>query len=696
MAQGYRVTLEKDGNTLTLSPDEVSTPELPFRHSRVERWSLEVPWRDELRNYRLATVRIDYVDDTQGIDELIYYGRLDLGDAPIKQPSIRLEGRGPGYRLQDEGSLTLVFEDFTPAFEAVEQFWGETPWTATVTEPTTSIVNQDEVAQSATTTSEFETVFSEWLSDDTRPEFVSSEGLERHQTAFVFEAEAGQISGSTIVSDIDYSDGSAVQDIDTTSDMIRLTFTPNYRIPAKDWKIAIRDGFDNQSGDPNQYYVSIDGNIVNEPATGDRPTSDTLSWQSFDTGNDFDLTTEEHTLTVRLANTGDDPVIFDVISVYDSRYYHDSTQSGNNFDNTLDSDNGHLDDPRLVGVPANDSAIPQTDTAQSSFNIDSTTANTTVSGDDGNARTLQMQIEDGAWRPDDGTETNTTTATVDWDALGALGTGLQGRVDFGAYSPSGARNQTPRFGYESEVITDWELLRTTNDLSVIPAGTRYTGSYYNIAQEIHDDAAMIFVPQIDTDGSGNIVREVESFEKGDITKTADWDRTGGSRGWNTREYANVIEVYGRVPEDDPDTSQDESLNDRPKTQVRLESEITRVGQEIHADDPIVNDQLDTEAKRTSAGRNKLLSLAAADDEDATLQIVPQIIEPGYAYGVPLLGGEATLERLQFADGTGTDAPTATLSFAQPTELPDLAARKRCEAVAQASTNVTSALPPMLT
>jgi len=296
--------------------------------------------------------------------------------------------------------------------------------------------------QSASTDTEFDSII---VIDEQEPFEIQNDALELAQTTFVFEAEDQAISGSTIVSDVDYSSGDAAQSAGTAETIIRKDIELDYEIPAGEWKLAVRDDINGDGTDATQYNIEIDGTTVNEPVTGDKPTTP-VSWQFYDptdNGNidDFALTKGTHTIEVSIESVNTQEAIFDLIALADFRYV-----STSDFDNTVHQNDGYLDGPPLY---PSQQTTPYDVPASSAVKLDSVTVNQTLN-DTSNNQSFTIT-------PDGTTFANTGTGSVSYGTERVVEVTVSNTL--GVYTPGGtAQNATPRFDYAGQRVEDYILV----------------------------------------------------------------------------------------------------------------------------------------------------------------------------------------------------------------------------------------------
>jgi len=126
--------------------------------------------------------------------------RHDVGGA-----TTRIRADGIGKRLEETRPAPQRIDIKSKRLdEAIRDYWTRTPFDATVRDQIPEVVAEDELVQSAATTSEFQAITD---LDPTDPVVIENGELRRGQSAYFFEGESEFISGS--FTDPEYSDGGA-------------------------------------------------------------------------------------------------------------------------------------------------------------------------------------------------------------------------------------------------------------------------------------------------------------------------------------------------------------------------------------------------------------------------------------------------------------------------------------------------------
>ena len=233
-------------------------------------------------------------------------------------------------------------------------------------------------------------------------------------------------------------------------------FTLPYDLPAEDWNVNIRYA----GTDANlQLEVSIDGNTGTEVSgstgadPGDVGPGDRLWFNAFASfENDSPIGAGTYTVEIELvSNPNDGNAYVDSIAPYDTRFSY-------NFDNEVTCIDGtnYLDGPELypsVYEVVFDDVSTRRDVTQA--NIDSTWNDTS------NNQYLDLAIIDDSFERTNNSQTASITVSEN-DA----DTSIQSKVGLSRYGPT--RDATPREGYLTQSISEWEL--TANPSSINPAG----------------------------------------------------------------------------------------------------------------------------------------------------------------------------------------------------------------------------------
>lgn len=407
---------------------------------------------------------------------------------PINGPDMVLEGIG-GIELRErvqhdfrlvypeDAARTLVEDNTTLTFDL---------------EPPTWPVQADQTLQDTTGGDTLSDLFSEALNDDTVPITESSGSMTPKQTCWVDIGGREDASGSyserlgpnySGTTGPDPGEALAVM-LENQGQFVEWTFTTGHTIPEAEVGVWIR--FHTPDGDGAEFTVELNGNEIDRTSV----TSSSVNWNDFgqspfDGGGwqSGDLPAGTHTIRVELTGSSGNAQVFDRATPVDNRYDY-------NFDDDVNSEND-LDGPELYP----DAIAVLADRFPQAFNLTELTLAVTM---DDISNNQAIAVANAAPVGNFDEATNTASHTVDFDAMGDLGAIAQGRVTFSRYSPNGARDETPRFGYDAQTLTDWTL---TADIEEVPMliDRSFDAS---IAEVLTDIAGQSFVwsYRIDDDG----------------------------------------------------------------------------------------------------------------------------------------------------------------------------------------------------
>lgn len=638
----YQIDLIKpDGTTTTINADDIFDVDIVRPHTAMADFEAPIPESQKAladNNWLTSAVEARILFN----NTRLFWGYLEASRSDEIANRSNLRGRGIGRDLKDqEDNITYTA---TAVEDAIRDFWSTyTGFDATVYPPDVTSQVTDKVVQSATTTSEFQSITSLADSD---PVVAQNDNLEAVQTCFTQEAEEASLTGATIFAASRYS-GDAPNDgvgeaarFDSNSEVLEITFTPEHDIPASDFALHIRWEANNCPA----IDATVNGTtweIVNDGASFTSP-----DWRDFAGnpagpsggytdagGGDFTAGT---TYTVRLESTssgGTSPYFdADVIAPNDSRFTY-------TFDNTLTdgSDGGrYLSGPELYPQAFQ----LQFDTVDVPWNVEALTITTTWD-DTTNQQELAASNDDGSTFP----LTAANSSTLDQSFSDAdVGTKIVGRATFSRY---GSRTTaTPTSGFNGQVMNDWELDYDGSDLPVIDDQT-YRGNLLNIAQKLHRRGDYRFaIDHGADDGSGNPTKSVESFQSGTQSKTATYTVENRLPAIDATNYANRVTVRGELRDD----------GTRPTATAEVDSEIQALGGDPngirHRD--ITRPDLTTLAEVKSVARKEVGAAVTERDESGTLEIRPANVLPGYDYPVDWYNDgntvQTSLERVQFGQG----------------------------------------------
>lgn len=620
-------------DTVMIEPDDVIEPSFPRTHTSVDEWSMQVPLTESLDDWRMSEMYAEY-EASDGTAELIYRGRLDTVKHDHGVGLTTLRGECAGYR-QKHGSAQVTYSSIA-VHDAIADFWTRTPYSATVVEPTPETVAEGKVVSSASTTSEFDSAFNLAATD---PVVAVNGELRRAQSAFRIEAENPDSQfETTVVTNDEWSGGEGVKMASSFSE-VRLDFNLDYKIPSEEVQIYFRyDSRNNANHQP--FIIEIDGNEVVSGSNGS--LTEQLGWRNFIYGSNS-LSAGSHTCTFRIddANfdSSYDPFYLDMLYVVDRRFNY-------NVDNTVHEAGGYLDGPELYPAPWSvETALHEDD-----WNVTDASIATTFDDVSG-GQALEASNDDGStW---DVSGANVENVSGAFDSIGSL---VRGRVTLDGY---GSRNTaTPRYDFNGQSMSSWELAIDTNDLAIFNQ-REFVGSHQEIIEELHEEANYRWVSDFAYDSLN-----VESFPRDDVVKSADWTALEGvQRGFETRGYRNVITCYGAY---------DKTTGEYIAVEARADSEVQRFldmgwsQEEAEIEGTVHEPELDNEDDVRQRARQELNERVAEDDEAGTVPIVPKSIAPGYSYTVDELGGQTLpLESVEFQDG---EDPKGALKFEDPLDI----------------------------
>lgn len=333
---------------------------------------------------------------------------------------------------------------------------------------------------------------------DTDPLEITGGNVNLLQTCWVPTSGDIGFSGlASIESGTEYEDGEAYRipsadDSNGNKSYITWDFTPAYDIPLTDAgndeaRPAIRakmTGSDNASA-----YVAID-DITR--AGGNTVGDTSFQWYEFPGGGDIGRLEAGTTYTVEIGRTDSetDDMIVDISAVFDRGVRFGGFSY--TLDNSLSEPGGWLDGPELYP----DSFTAEAADALSAFSITGASASLTID-DTSNGQSLQVSNDRGQnWHPSDGTENNTGSVDVTFSNFGAT---LRLRVDLSRWASNGARDQTPRLGYDGQSIDNWTL---DADLDLEPLLVDYT-SDDELASILTDIAGEEFNWSVNLDSNGD-------------------------------------------------------------------------------------------------------------------------------------------------------------------------------------------------
>ncbi|WP_455448314.1 hypothetical protein [Natrinema thermotolerans] len=644
---GYTLYLTRGGgppdpnsdDTVVIGPDQIIDPNLPQSHSDVDEWQITVPLTRSLNDWRLAEAFVEY-EARDGTTELIYRGRLDTVNHDESSGLTTLRGQSTEYKLKS-GSSQQHYQGRVVA-NVIEEYWAqETQFDATVEEPNPETIDEGKTIWNVSTTAEFEEIFQSAL-DGTTPIGASNGSLDILQACFFSEVTGG---GTSEFSDADFSDGHGAY-LETSGGQILFDGfnTLNYTIPGEYVGLALR-----LRGDSGlDFDIRLNGDTYHSFTSLGVADLDWLDVTAFaDWSTDLDTVSS---IVLEATSDANPRMEFDCAAVFDTRYFNPD-----GFDNQVHEPSGYLDSPELYP----DTVEAVSETYEEDWNVTAASLQTTIDDTTGE-QAFAISNDGGSSFAIEGQ--NTAAVSGEFASIGSL---VQVKVTLSQDEDLSARNQTPRYGYEGQSISDLELTVDTNDLAIYN-DREFAGKHFEILSELHKDAGYNWVigPVAD---DANLA--AHSFPQGSIERSADWTTVEGLKdGYDMRDYANVVTVFGAY---------DEANSEYLVAEARDEDEIQRLldlgftQEEAEVEETVIEPDLDNPDDLRQVARSELASRVAEDQMDATVPIVPTVITPGYSYPIPELEDEngnvpvLPLEELSFQDGAD---PRGDLKFEDPTDI----------------------------
>jgi len=150
------------------------------------------------------------------------------------------------------------------------------------------------------------------------------------------------------------------------------------------------------------------------------------------------------------------------------------------------------------------------------------------------------------------------------------------------------------------------------------------GTPMEVLQDLHELAGMRFTVRHQRSG-----KRVESYVPSEQVKSGTWTATDWDSSLDATNYANAVEVYGGTT----------SGGGRAFARAADQGEIDRLGDEVlvRIDDKTLTTDADCQARADS----ELADRVSEDDLSGSLEIIPQLVLPGYWY---------TIEKFDTGDG----------------------------------------------
>ena len=469
-----------------------------------------------------------------------------LRDVEQREDATVLVGVG-GVEL--ETRVRAEFNDDRRHVAAGDLVESETGYAAEFPEPDTATL-QDVIQQEADTQAEFESV-SSFPTDS--PIHVDNGAVKTHPVTVVQEGLSRTDSSGIgfFTDEPEFSDGQGVFINQDAGNFIEWEFEVPYD-HTEHLAFSVRDRM--------EVGAEMDGRWVlnGEEITEVKLAGSDLNWFDWSDEGDWSGSLNvggTNTLRIEILGTTDaNDYEIDVWSVYDERAKDDLF-----FDNEVHEPSGYLDGP---GTHARaDAAF---DNAPIAFNVVAGSADITMNDTSG-AQRLQISNDNGAtWLPDDGTENNTTSISVDYPTAGS---GSRLRVTLDAWEPDGPRDETPRLNYASQELDAYELRADTTQELLLIAET-FDNSLASVLSDIGEPAERSW--GLRTDANGDIV--VRFVQNGQFT--ADFtpefsDRTREKLG---KTYDSVTVKGSNEPESNVPYTASTSFTALPRENILTGSE----------------------------------------------------------------------------------------------------------------------------
>ena len=620
--KGYVAVLRRGDEERELGPDEIISPDIPAEHSVINEWRFETPLDESLEFYRHGEALI-FFEDSDGNRRPLQRGPVDSVISDDESAVTRLRGRDTTAFLSQKGPEKTIKADGV-AWEEIERVTDTIDgWDWTVHEPDANIVDDELVVQQASTTDGLNDLFGGSIG------IISDGSLQPPRTSFYQEADEN--SNAVDITRNDFSNGSGVS-IAIDIEEVRIDVDLPYE--SDNLSVGVRCELVD-SGPDNFRTLEVYSQNGTQLSGGITP-QDELDWYFSDLASSF---SGEEQLELRpnedIAEDNDfGEVEIDGVAIFDDSFEY-------TFPNEVipvpedqeDDEVGYLNGPeKHPFVPLN--------TAESEITNNIRRAYIDAAVETNGGQSLAVSFDGETFNSED----NTTSLTQDNDdtptvtVIGQLTIGHTDAVRDGA---------TPRKGHEPQTLDEWELRVDADDLGIFE-DREFSGNYYELLQEMHNQSGLVFRAPPDED-----TLKAETFEKGSITDDVDWTRLSFEREFDVTNYANSVTVVG-----ESDTDGD----DRPVVKTKSESEIERIGQEITA---FIEARETSRPTLRNIARNELSSRLTADELGGTLEIVPRRLKPGYLYHVPAFDDELVLERFSFQDGR---RPSCTLEFQEIVDI----------------------------
>jgi len=505
--------------------------------------------------------------------------------------------------------------------DAIDDYWTRTPFTASVTDQSTEVVESGADIQSADTQTEWNNVVSP---SSTEPLFVENGFLKLGQMGYFAEAESVSGAGGN-VSDSPASNDEVKTFFDSTHSAT-YSFTVDYTIPSENVAVGFRARNPEDPDDDGTFEGAIiDLTIAGDdlgPVRGDEP-NDNYSWQQETGYSGGDISGSiDVTFDVSSAAPSGASTYIDAVFLYDDRFSY-------TFDNTTDS-NGYLSGPELY--PTTQSI--QTSDASTQFNIQSLTISSTWN-DTSNGQAIGLSNDGGA---NFTTNNNTENATVNFPDGGRTA-----KIKFTLDGFGSRTTATPTERFDGQEIDLYDLDGDLDDLVVIDELT-LTNNHFGNLQQLHQYGNFLWVIEHDSSDVSNLT--VTSFQEGDETRStpsAYDDPIDKTSSVDATNYYNKLFLRGAQQSD----------GSYPTSVVEDTDEINDVGETIEA--TVKDPKITTDAGADFRANALLDELTDENDRkgEITIPLLASVTHPGYARTIDFGDGgklktieEVSLQRSQ--------------------------------------------------
>lgn len=608
---------------LTLGESEIVAKDLAKVHTGVGDARVEVPENDAIIPYVQRQDRVNYYVD--GTAVFTGYAVGFQGDQRSGRWTLRVDGIAK--RLEetrpDYATLggPLVYENIG-LDDAIADYWGRTPFSATVTAEPTSIVASNEQLQEASTNTEWQNVTS--LSD-TDPFIISGDSLQLTQSAWTRDAEDYDRQGGIgLENDSVYVDGQAVS-LNSSGDYLEYDITLNHTIPGDNVSIYARLGDTTGTTDVT---ITVDGHSWT-PIPQGLGLAEDVRWYDLAADpfavsgdGDYDGGDISGNITVRFESSTSGQTYIDVIAPLDNRYNY-------TFDNTVDAD-GQLSGPELYP----DAAEITLNSSKTAYNITEATITSTWD-DTSNQQRLSLSNNGGQ---SFFSASNTSTYTQQFSSPGREAVA---KIQASRY---GTQSLTPTSGVNGQTVQNYELTADLNDRTVIDRLELSRDHFANL-KTLHNYGDYLYTIEHGSAGIGSLT--VESYPRGEQTRTtpAALNNPENKQPEVAAEnYFNSIYLEGAIQPD----------GTRPTASVSDSNAISNDRGEITPG--VLRDQnISTEAGATFRA-NALLEASLQDNElRGTVNTAPVYIHPGYSYSIDFGDGanNKTLESVSIRESSGS-------------------------------------------